>query len=255
MNKRAVSKRRRQPQAEEWHKSNLFWGSAGFCLTFVLAAIGFGASGRTILAHSLFVAALPCGVIACWSASKNLIRYRPALRLLILLILASCLYGADRAATHLARAHIHIIAVDLIIPSPDDVIRSKVHLQNDGDAAIVSYINCRVVGVTKYSVDPKAQADTENSIFDLATHGKNCQSGLPNAVPAHSIELTSDVTGITPVPLTFVQGVARGDFAVYSAGSIAYVDESHHERHSSYCYWTNGLVEGMKLCFVHNEEP
>ncbi len=258
--KKKVTSGRRNPRSEKWHASNLFWGSATTCLTFVIAAVGFGMSGHAVLAHWLFAAAFPCGAMACWCAFRNVI-LRPSTRVLTLLGIATILCITDFLAIHSARSHIHIIAVDLISANAGDVIRSRVHLQNDGDVAIVRYLNCTVLAVADHSDDPKVQTNTENEVFeqisqlDHRSHGQNCQMGFGNSVPAHSIELNSDVIGKTQIPFSLLQSVSSGSLAIYSAGSIVYVDEIGDTRHSSYCYWTNGLVQGMKLCFVHNQEP
>jgi hypothetical protein len=156
---------------------------------------------------------------------------------------------------NVARSHIHVTAVDFTSADSGDVIRSRVHFQNDGDVPITDLRNCIVMAALPFSDNAKTQTKIEDNIFQVTKSAvkEDCPI-VPNHVPAHSISLNSDNHGTHPLTPDLYGKVKRGEYAIYLVGRIEYKD-SNILRHSDYCYWTKGDVNGMKLCFVHNEEP
>jgi hypothetical protein len=155
----------------------------------------------------------------------------------------------------IARSHIRVTAVDFTSADSDDVIRARVHFENDGDVPITDLRNCITLAALPFSNDIKTQTTIEDNIFQMtmAAVREDCPIG-PNQVPAHSISLNSDDHGTHPLTPDLYGKVKRGEYAIYLVGRIEYRD-SKILRHSDYCYWTKGDVNGMELCFVHNEEP
>ncbi len=110
------------------------------------------------------------------------------------------------------------------------------------------------MAVLPFSDDIKTQMKIENSLSNAVKDASKDLPIVPNQVPAHSIILNSDNQGTHLLTPELLEKVRRGEYAIYLVGTIAYKD-SNALRHSDYCYWTKGDVKGMKLCFVHNQEP
>jgi hypothetical protein len=153
-----------------------------------------------------------------------------------------------------SRSHIHITAVELVSANPGEVIQVRTHFENDGGAPITELRNYIAMAVFPFSDDTKTQTMIEDSLFKSAKDYSKDLPIVPNQVPAHSIILNSDNHGIQPLTPDLLEKIKRGEYAIYLTGTIAYKDSSAL-RHSDYCYWTKGDVRGMKLCFVHNQEP
>ena len=152
------------------------------------------------------------------------------------------------------RSHIHVTAVDLVAAAPGEVIQARTHFQNNGAAPITDLRNYIIMAVFPFSEDTKTQVRIEDSLFNAVKDVTRDLPIAPNQVPAHSISLNSDNHGIHPLTPELLEKVKEGEYAIYLVGRIVYKDSSIL-RHSDYCYWTKGNVNGMKLCFVHNEEP
>ena len=174
---------------------------------------------------------------------------------LVSTVLFSLVLGlSDRLLVKSIRPHIHIIAVDEISASSGDVIRARVHFQNDGDAPIKRLENCEVAAIARYTNDSAEQMNVENGIFESLVDSGICKSIPINDVPAHSISLNSDFKGKSILSAPVMDLVRNGTDAIYIMGFIPYGDKGA-EHSSEYCYFTKGDVDGMKLCFVHNTEP
>lgn len=152
------------------------------------------------------------------------------------------------------RSHIHVTAVDLVSANPGEVIQARTHFENNGAAPITDLRNYIVMAVLPFSDDIKTQMKIENSLSNAVKDASKDLPIVPNQVPAHSIILNSDNQGTHLLTPELLEKVRRGEYAIYLVGTIAYKD-SNALRHSDYCYWTKGDVKGMKLCFVHNQEP
>src|SRR5258708_24675482 len=149
------------------------------------------------------------------------------------------------------RSHIHVTAVDLVSASPGEVIRTRVHFRNNGNAEITHCLNYMVIAVGPFFKDIKAQTENENFLFDGAKEFTKKSPIAPNQIPAHSISVNSDNSGIKPLTIDLLSKVGKGEYAIYLMGRIMYRD-SDKLHHADYCYLTKGDVNGMKLCFVHN---
>jgi len=152
------------------------------------------------------------------------------------------------------RSHIHVTAVDLVSASPGGVIKVRTHFQNIGDAEITQLRNYIVMAIRPFSEDLKVQIETEDSLFEEVKKAAKKLPIAPNQIPGHSIVLNSDNSGTSRLPPELLGKVEAGSFAIYLIGRIMYRDSSKL-RHADYCYWTKGDVNGMKLCFAHNQEP
>jgi hypothetical protein len=156
--------------------------------------------------------------------------------------------------SRVTRSHVHIIAVDFTSSDRKDVLRSRAHFQNDGDAPIIELRNCELLAVAQYSTDPKAQMEIEDGLFQQLKNGlKKCPL-VPNQVPAHSTILNSDEHGEHVLTDELYEEEKNGVSAIYFVGRIRYRHDDKL-RYSDYCYWTKGDVSGMKLCFKYNQEP
>ncbi len=208
-----------------WHEKNLFWGSAGLCIGFILPAVGFGVNGNNTLAHVLFLLAWPCGTLACWCILNHYFRKKRVVSIfsgLALIAISALLFLADSASTKANRPHIHIIGVDLLRAFPGVVIESRVRFQDDGNEPITQLRNVIVMAVCPFSSDTKFQSETEEQLF-AQLKGKIDVEMLPeNNVPAHSIELNSDNKGTTPLTLPMLDEIRTGRSAIYLVGTIYY---------------------------------
>jgi hypothetical protein len=152
------------------------------------------------------------------------------------------------------RSHIHVTAVDLVSASPGEVIKARVHFQNNGDAAITHCRHYIAMAVLPFFENVKTQTELEDGLFDGVKKLAKKLPIAPNQIPAHSISLNSDNHSSQLLTPELCEKIRRGEYAVYLVGRIEYKD-SNILRHSDYCYLTKGDVDGMKICFVHNQEP
>jgi len=152
------------------------------------------------------------------------------------------------------RAHIHVMAVDLVSAVQGEVVKSRVHFQNDGDAPVTESRNYIAMAVLPFSEDVEQQTALEDKLAHEAKEQIRTMPIVPNEIPAHSIVLNSDNEGTTKLTQAMMDKVKAGTYAIYLVGEIWYRD-SGRLRYSSYCSFTKGDVVGMKLCFHHNQEP